>query len=187
MHCSIKDLKTVLTELCTRQRFAGTHDCEFLMRPEQTEAVNRPYAYFHSLWKEDPLAVPRYLWNAKMRFGKTFTTYQLAKKLGAKRVLVLTFKPAVEDAWLTDLESHVDFNGWQYISRSSKGDPTGIDRKKPVICFGSFQDYLGRDAAGNVKPKNTWVHVENWDLVVFDEYHFGAWRDIAKELFEGED
>ena len=36
-----------------------------------------------------------------MRFGKTFTSYQLAKKLGAKRVLVVTFKPAVEDAWQT--------------------------------------------------------------------------------------
>lgn len=51
---------------------------------------------------------------AKMRFGKTFTAYQLAKKLGAKRVLVVTFKPAVEDAWQTDLEIHVDFDGWQY-------------------------------------------------------------------------
>ena len=62
-------------------------------------------------------AVPRFLWNAKMRFGKTFTAYQLAKKLGAKRVLVVTFKPAVEDAWQTDLESHVDFDGWQYLSK----------------------------------------------------------------------
>jgi hypothetical protein len=26
-----------------------------------------------------------------------------------------------------------------------------------------------------------------WDLVVFDEYHFGAWRETAKELFEGEE
>src|SRR5687767_15816599 len=63
------------------------------------------------------------LWNAKMRFGKTFTTYQLAKRLGAKRVLVVTFKPAVEDAWQTDLESHVDFDGWQYLSRNSDCDP----------------------------------------------------------------
>ncbi len=38
-----------------------------------------------------------------MRFGKTFTAYQLAKKLNAKRMLVLTFKPAVEDAWQADL------------------------------------------------------------------------------------
>jgi hypothetical protein len=56
-----------------------------------------------------------------------------------------------------------------------------------LLYFGSFQDFLGRDATGNIKPKNEWVHVENWDLVVFDEYHFGAWRETAKELFEGED
>ena len=31
------------------------------------------------------------------------------------------------------------------------------------------------------------MHATNWDLVIFDEYHFGAWRDSAKELFEGED
>jgi hypothetical protein len=120
-------------------------------------------------------------------FGKTFTAYQLAKKLSAKRVLVLTFKPAVEDAWQTDLENHVDFDGWQYLSRSSGSDPTQIDRKKPVVYFGSFQDLLGRDTAGNIKPKNEWLHTVNWDLVVFDEYHFGAWRDTAKELFEGEE
>ena len=94
------------------------------MRREQAEAVNKTHAYFHSIWKEDMHAVPRFLWNAKMRFGKTFTTYQLAKKLGAKRVLVVTFKPAVEDAWQTDLESHVDFDGWQYLSRNSDSDPT---------------------------------------------------------------
>ena len=115
------------------------------MRREQAEAVNRTHAYFHSIWKEDMHAVPRFLWNAKMRFGKTFTTYQLAKKLGATRVLVVTFKPAVEDAWQTDLESHVDFDGWQYLSRSSGSDPTQIDPKKPVVYFGSFQDLLGRD------------------------------------------
>ena len=46
---------------------------------------------------------------------------------------------------------------------------------------------MGKDKAGNIKAKNTWLHETNWDLVVFDEYHFGAWRDNAKELFEGED
>ena len=56
-----------------------------------------------------------------------------------------------------------------------------------MVYFGSFQDLLGRDAAGNIKPRNEWLHAVNWDLVVFDEYHFGAWRDTAKELFEGED
>jgi hypothetical protein len=187
MHCSLRDLKTVLAELRTGQRFTGTHHQTFLMRREQAEAVKMTHAYFLSRWAEDMHAVPRFLWNAKMRFGKTFTAYQLAKKLGAKRVLVLTFKPAVEDAWQTDLESHVDFDGWQYLSKSSGADPTQINRKKPVVYFGSFQDLLGRDASGNIKSKNEWLHAVNWDLVVFDEYHFGAWRDTAKELFEGEE
>src|ERR1035441_1381488 len=169
MRCTVKDIKTVLTELRTGQRFTGTHHETFQMRREQAEAVNKTHAYFHSIWKEDMHAVPRFLWNAKMRFGKTFTSYQLAKKLGGNRVLVVTFKPAVEDAWQTDLESHVDFEGWQYLSKSTGGDPTQIDRKKPVVYFGSFQDLLGSDAAGNIKPKNEWTHTENWDLVVFDE------------------
>jgi hypothetical protein len=187
MRCSIEDVKTVLTELRTGQCFTGTHHQTFPMRPEQAEAVNKTHAYFHSIWKEDMHAVPRFLWNAKMRFGKTFTTYQLAKKLGAKRVLIVTFKPAVEDAWQNDLEGHVDFDGWQYMSKSSGSDPTQIAAKKPLVYFGSFQDLLGRDSAGNIKPNNEWIHKIEWDLVVFDEYHFGAWRDTAKELFEGEE
>jgi hypothetical protein len=187
MRCSVADVKTVLTELRTGQQITGTHHETFPMRREQVEAVDKTHAYFHSIWAEDMHAVPRFLWNAKMRFGKTFTTYQLAKKLGAKRVLVVTFKPAVEDAWQTDLESHVDFDGWQYLSKSSGGDPTQIGRNQPVVYFGSFQDLLGRDKAGNIKTRNEWLHAVNWDLVVFDEYHFGAWRETAKELFEGEE
>lgn len=187
MRCTVADVKTVLTELRTGQQFTGTHHDTFPMRQEQAEAVEQTFAYYHSRWEQDAGAVPRFLWNAKMRFGKTFTSYQLAKRLGAKRVLVLTFKPAVEDAWQTDLESHVDFNGWQYLSRNSGRDPSQIDDAKPVVYFGSFQDLLGRDKAGNIKARNGWLHAINWDLVVFDEYHFGAWRDTAKELFEGED
>ena len=187
MRCSVKDVKTVLAELRMGQRFSGTHHESFPLREEQADAVEKTYSYYSSIWAENKNAVPRFLWNAKMRFGKTFTAYQLAKKLNAKRVLVVTFKPAVEDAWQTDLESHVDFDGWQYLSRSSGSDPTQIDRKKPVVYFGSFQDLLGRDQSGNIKAKNEWLHAVNWDLVVFDEYHFGAWRDTAKELFEGEE
>ncbi len=187
MRCTPDDVKTAITELQQGLQFTGTHHATFPMRREQAEAVNKTHAYFHSIWAEDMHAVPRFLWNAKMRFGKTFTTYQLAKKLGAKRVLVVTFKPAVEDAWQTDLESHVDFDGWQYLSKSSGGDPTQIDHRKPVVYFGSFQDLLGRDKAGNIKAKNEWLHQVQWDLVVFDEYHFGAWRETAQELFEGEE
>ncbi len=187
VRCTVADVRTVLAELRTGQRISGARHESFGMRAEQQEAMDKTEAYYRSIWAENAHAAPRFLWNAKMRFGKTFATYQLAKRLGARRVLVLTFKPAVEDAWQTDLESHVDFNGWQYLSRTSGSDPTQVDRNQPVVYFGSFQDLLGRDAAGNIKARNEWLHTVNWDLVVFDEYHFGAWRDTAKELFEGED
>lgn len=188
MVCSPEDVKTAITELREGIELGGTHHLTFSMRQEQKEAVEKTYEYFHSIWQEGIHKVPRFLWNAKMRFGKTFTTYQLAKKLGASKVLVVTFKPAVEDAWRTDLESHADFDGWQYMSKSTPDkDPRKADKKRPLVYFGSFQDLLGKDKNGNIKPKNEWVHTTNWDLVVFDEYHFGAWRDGAKELFEGEE
>jgi hypothetical protein len=187
VRCTVKDVKATLISLRSGHHISGNRDQNFPMRAEQRAAVNKTHAYFHSIWKENMHAVPRFLWNAKMRFGKTFTAYQLAKKLGAKRVLVVTFKPAVEDAWQTDLESHVDFEGWQYQSRNSGSDPTKVSSGKPLVYFSSFQDLLGRDDAGNIKPKNEWLHKVKWDLVVFDEYHFGAWRDAAKELFEGEE
>ncbi len=60
------------------------------------------------------------------------------------------------------------------------------DKKKPFVCFGSFQDYLGKNEAGGIKARNEWVHATNWDCVVFDEYHYGAWRENAKDLFEAE-
>lgn len=187
MRCSVADVQTVISELRSGKKLGGTHHETFEMRPEQVDAVEKTAAYFKSIWAEDADAVPRFLWNAKMRFGKTFAAYQLAKKLEAKRVLVVTFKPAVADAWQTDLESHVDFDGWQFVFRDMDGDPSEADPEQPLVYFGSFQDLLGRDKAGNIKPRNAWLHAISWDLVIFDEYHFGAWRETAKELFEGED
>ena len=187
MRCSVTDVRTVLAELRRGAAYEGSHHEDFPMRDEQREAVEKTLAYYHSIWQDDPNAVPRFLWNAKMRFGKTFTTYQLAKRLGAKRVLVVTFKPAVEDAWQHDLESHVDFSRWRYLSRHADQEPSAVPAAQPLVYFGSFQDLLGRDAFGNIKARNEWLHLTDWDLVVFDEYDFGAWRETAKELFEGED
>jgi len=106
--------------------------------------------------------------------------------MGWTKILVLTFKPAVESAWDEDLMTHVDFEGWQFISRNGltfeEANP-----KKPIVCFGSFQDFLGKNTStGGIKTKNEWVHATNWDCVIFDEYHYGAWRENAKELFEAE-
>jgi len=188
MRCTPADVKTAIAELQNGIVLTGTHHETFAMRDEQAAAVDVTFSYFRSRWSEDEGAVPRFLWNAKMRFGKTFTAYQLARRMKATRVLVLTFKPAVEDAWRSDLENHLDFNGWQYLSKAANSDPSQIDPKMPVVYFGSFQDLLGKDrATGAIKAKNQWLHAINWDLVIFDEYHFGAWRETAKELFEGED
>jgi hypothetical protein len=188
MRCTAQDVAIAITELKTGQALVGSHHEDFKLRAEQSAAVKKTADYYISIWADNKKAVPRFLWNAKMRFGKTFASYHLAKKLEAKRVLVVTFKPAVEDAWQTDLESHVDFTGWQYFSKSTGGDPTTAKKNAPLVYFGSFQDLLGKDkATGTIKAKNEWLHTTNWDLVIFDEYHFGAWRDSAKELFEGED
>lgn len=74
--------------------------------------------------------------------------------MGWKRLLVLTFKPAVENAWKEDLESHVDFEGWQFVS-SQYNTMTydECDKDRPIVCFGSFQDYLGKNDAGGIKLK----------------------------------
>jgi hypothetical protein len=186
MRCTPADVLTAIRELQEGVELSGTHHESFPMRAEQAAAVEQTFAYYQDRWSEDAKAVPRFLWNAKMRFGKTFTSYQLAKRLGAKRVLVVTFKPAVEDAWEGDLKSHQDFDGWQYLSRNTGGDPRAVPKETPLVYFGSFQDLLGKEG-GAIKARNEWIHAINWDLVIFDEYHFGAWRDAAKELFEGEE
>lgn len=161
----------------------------FVMRPEQEYAVALTKQHFER--EKAKGRNPKFLWNAKMRFGKTFATYELAKAMGMKRILVLTFKPAVEAAWEEDLLTHVDFSGWQFYSRESVIKtgitPESLDQSKPIVCFGSFQDYLGTNESGGIKAKNEWVHTTNWDMVVFDEYHYGAWRDKAKDLFEKAD
>jgi len=188
MRCTAADVLAVIKELQTGVVHTASRTEDFKLRDEQLAAVKKTANYYSSIWSDNKKAVPRFLWNAKMRFGKTFASYHLAKKLEAKKVLVVTFKPAVEDAWQVDLESHVDFEGWQYFSKNSGGDPRTASKKYPLVYFGSFQDLLGRDkATGTIKAKNEWLHETNWDLVIFDEYHFGAWRDSAKELFEGED
>lgn len=184
--CSIKDIQAAIIAVRDGVDNEDSRTLDFGMRPEQEAAVEKAIAYFKSFKKENPDKTPHFLWNAKMRFGKTFATYQLAKRMGWKRVLVLTFKPAVQSAWDEDLRSHVDFKGWQFISRNGLSFEDA-DQKKPIVCFGSFQDYLGKNSAGGIKAKNEWVHTTNWDCVVFDEYHYGAWRESAKELFEAED
>ena len=187
--CTVANVKAAVIAVRTGQLNEENRSLDFKMRPEQEAAVEKTIIYFKSFRRENKNKPPHFLWNAKMRFGKTFAAYQLAKKLGWRKVLVLTFKPAVLNAWEEDLKCHVDFPGWQFISKKPDGLAyEDADKKKPFVCFGSFQDYLGRNTStGGIKTKNEWVHATNWDCVILDEYHYGAWRENAKELFEAED
>lgn len=183
--CTVNDVKAAVYAVRNRTENVENRTNDFSMRPEQKEAVDKTEAYFRSAAAE---GYPKFLWNCKMRFGKTFAAYQLAKRMDFKRVLVLTFKPAVVSAWQEDLNTHKDFEGWQFISRTTELTYETADQSRPIVCFGSFQDYLGVDkTTGTIKGRNEWVHTINWDLVIFDEYHFGAWKENAKKLFEQDD
>ena len=193
--CSMEDVKAAILSLRTGSENVENRTQSFGMRLEQFRAVEQTKSYFEQAVKEEPNRIPKFLWNAKMRFGKTFASYQLAKKMNLSRILVLTFKPAVESAWCEDLVSHIDFDGWQFISnKDARNNNLNIDQEfsradksKPIVVFGSFQDLLGTNESGGIKTKNEFIHATLWDLVIFDEYHFGAWKERAKELFEKED
>lgn len=180
--CTADDVRAAWIAVRDRTENVEERDQDFKMRPEQAEAVRRTHEYFESVNAEGSKRTPKFLWNAKMRFGKTFASYELAKSMGMKRVLVLTFKPAVQSAWQEDLMRHVDFEGWQFVCREGL-QYEDCDPSRPIVCFGSFQDYLGLDANGGIKARHEWVRLTDWDLVIFDEYHFGAWRDSARKLF----
>ncbi|HJJ68454.1 MAG TPA: GIY-YIG nuclease family protein [Methanocorpusculum sp.] len=185
--CTPDDVVAAVLALRTRTDNVENRTLSFSMRPEQEAAVTKTENYFTSL-VSDEVRYPKFLWNCKMRFGKTFASYQLAKRMGFTRVLILTFKPAVLHAWEEDLTSHTDFEGWQFISRTTELTYETADKSRPIVCFGSFQDYLGVNPdTGGIKAKNTWVHETKWDLVIFDEYHFGAWGKNAQSLFAKED
>ncbi|MEB3248029.1 MAG: GIY-YIG nuclease family protein [Merismopediaceae bacterium] len=184
--CSVEQVKAAILAVKEGKNNPENRTQNFSLRPEQQAAINKTIDYFQSFKQENPDKTPHFLWNAKMRFGKTFTTYQLARKMGWKKLLILTFKPAVQSAWEEDLKTHIDFTDWQFIARNGLTIEQ-IDPTKPFVCFGSFQDYLGKNELGGIKAKNEWVHFTNWDCIIFDEYHYGAWRDNAKELFEAED
>lgn len=183
---TLEEVKAAIQVVRSGTAYSPKRTESFDMRPEQEAAVDLTAAYFNN---HSGAQAPKFLWNAKMRFGKTFTTYQLAKEMGWQRLLVLTFKPAVATAWHDDLVSHVDFDGWRYVDKESSETERddAADHVGPVVWFASLQDLGGRDAKGKIKAKNEVIHLIDWDAVVLDEYHFGAWRDSARALYDPTD
>ena len=184
--CTLDEVKEAIFAVKNHKTDITKRIATFKMRPEQERAVKITSEYFRKYPYEKEGKTPHFLWNAKMRFGKTFTSYQLAKEMGWKKVLVLTFKPAVQNSWEEDLKSHVDFKDWQFVSRTGLSYDK-IDHTKPYVWFASFQDVLQKTDAGGIKPRNEEIHLINWDCIILDEYHFGAWRDSAKDLYDAED
>lgn len=155
---------------------------EYELRQEQLDAVNKTLAYF----KDNPDG--EFLWNAKPRFGKTLTAYDLACKLNAKKVLIVTNRPAIANSWFDDFEKFIawqtDFafvstsdslkerrvlNREQFLDQMTK--PNG---KKNMIAFISLQDLKGSIHFGGQFDKLDWVKQLTWDLLVIDEAHEGV-------------
>jgi hypothetical protein len=185
--CDLKTLEAAFLAVQTRTANLARKTQSFGMRPEQAAAVEQTAAYFEQ--HQADIGQGRrlhYLWNAKMRFGKTFAAYQLAKRMGWTKILIMTFKPAVESAWQSDLTEHQAFEGWQYHSKSKQkslnqqgtimaSSAPEFDQNRPIVCFASFQDLLGKDKeTGKNKANNDWIHAKHWDCIIFDEYHFGS-------------
>lgn len=164
-----------------------TRTQEFKLRDEQENAINLTASYFLN-FKNKVSETPKFLWNAKMRFGKTFTSYKLCEKLNLKKILILTYKPAVKDAWRGDLNSHIDFRGWKFLDSDSEFNTSTLSNlNSPIVYFASYQDILGKNNSGGIKDKNKWIFSYEWDILIIDEYHFGAWRELPTQMIESDD
>ena len=182
--CTKEDVISTINEIKKGTKFKKIRHQDFICRPEQSNAIQITKSYFEQ-YPGKTNNPSHFLWNAKMRFGKTFTSYQLAKEMNWKRILILTYKPATVTQWRDDLESHVDFEDWKFFSPGESYDPT--DPAIHHAFFASFQDILGKTADRvNVKLRFDQVFKSQWDVAFIDEYHFGAWRDAARELYSGD-
>jgi len=152
----------------------GKGKTEYTLRYEQEEAVKKAFEYFENNEKGE------FLWNAKPRFGKTLASYDLAKRLKATKVLIVTNRPAIANSWFDDYEEFID--GYAFISETSSlnNRPT-ITREqhistkpiKPQFTFLSLQDLKGSKYFGGNFDKLRWVADLQWDLLIIDEAHEG--------------
>jgi superfamily II DNA or RNA helicase len=141
------------------------------MREEQVECHDKAVTHYQA-------GGDKFLMNAKMRFGKTFTSYQIIKSLNIRRVLVITYKPAVDAGWREDLNTHVDFEGWNYYSAKddfNSSNPIKLPKGEVNILFASFQDF-------NDFEKTKWeiAKTYHYDMIVIDEMHYGSKTERAQ-------
>ncbi len=187
--CGVREVEQAIEAVKNHETTMLQRTQDFKMRPEQKEAVKKTAEYFKSFAddKSNEGLTAHFLWNAKMRFGKTFTAYQLALCMKWKHVLVLTFKPAVKTAWKEDLLTHKDFKGWTFVEKQENREFNSVDMSERFVCFASFQDVLGTNSVGGIKATNEWIQQIHWDCIILDEYHYGAWEKNAKDYYNKQD
>lgn len=153
----------------------------YTLRKEQADAVAQTKAYFAS--HADGNDAPEFLWNAKPRFGKTLATYDLCKTLDAKKVLIVTNRPAIANSWYDDYVKFMGAeSGYCFISDVSalQGKPYVVAREnlpsdaKGFIEFVSLQDLKGSIHFGGKFDKLEHIVELTWDLLVIDEAHEGV-------------
>jgi superfamily II DNA or RNA helicase len=171
--CSVEDVATAINSI----KFGISRPNSYSMRPEQQEGCDLLLDLYNKGFKKGLL-------NAKMRYGKCFTFYEFVKETGAKRAVILTYKPAVDASWYEDLNTHVDFDGWEYYHGRdfSNKDPFKFPKYKgkPQILFASFQDLIKN------KDTNKWKNLSKYtfDAGARDEDHFGTSTDRAKLVLD---
>ncbi|UWF76581.1 MULTISPECIES: DEAD/DEAH box helicase [Microbacterium] len=155
---------------------------DYELRPEQKAAVSQALGAFQGGKAE-------VLWNAKPRFGKTLTTYDLMRKLDARRVLIVTNRPAIAHSWLDDFLRFIGHQTtYRFVSESPSlnGRPTmtrqqwlsysreQIDQDPRIVEFLSLQDLKGSTYFGGSFDKLKHIAQFDWDLLVIDEAHEGV-------------
>lgn len=162
----------------------------YILRAEQQRAVERTGAFARAHWDEGGEHGGEFLWNAKPRFGKTLTAYDLCRGIGAQKVLIVTNRPAIANSWYDDYVKFVGVEGgYRFISgvdalagkpyclsreeylRAIRNDPEG---PKGFIEFVSLQDLKGSIHFGGVYRKLDEVADLTWDVLIIDEAHEGV-------------
>lgn len=149
-------------------------------RKEQQDCIDELKEYF----KKNPVG-GRFLLNCKMRFGKSFTTYKYCEEAGLDKILILTFIPAVESSWRDDL-THIKKEYKYFTDQNLKKEDFDLNNvDNPYVMFLSLQNYLGKQKNSlDTKEKIKKLQTVDWDLVILDEYHFGAWNQRTQGTLE---
>lgn len=143
-----------------------------IFRPEQLKAIKDTKNRFATN--------NQFLWNAKMRFGKTLTALQVVKEMEFEKTLIITHRPVVDKGWFEDFNKiFFDSPNYRYGSRNN-GEPfeSLMDMNESdgtrFVYFASMQDLRGSDRVGGNFDKNNEVFSTDWDLLIVDEAHEGT-------------